>query len=175
MNIVAVSDHVFHRIPFDLLIQVSATQLSMFLCIPSVFMANDRTCEDAVDTSLLGSPTPLFSNFGSPNGSAADVERTGIRTSTCEDKIYEIHLQLPLFLQKVTRIENSSRRFHRQWPLLRLRLQEVNILLEAWQPALPPWKQVQPLLEAFSAQQSHFSVKCHNVALHFLKVKCSDR
>ena len=30
MNIVAVSDHVFHRFPSDLLIQVSATQF--FLC-----------------------------------------------------------------------------------------------------------------------------------------------
>ena len=34
VNIVAVSDHVFHRFPLDLLIQVFATQLSLFLCIP---------------------------------------------------------------------------------------------------------------------------------------------
>ena len=42
VSIVAVSDHVFHRFPFDLLIQVSATQLSLFLCIPFVLMATDR-------------------------------------------------------------------------------------------------------------------------------------
>ena len=33
VNIVAVSDHVFHRFLFDLLIQVSGTQFSLFLCI----------------------------------------------------------------------------------------------------------------------------------------------
>ena len=37
VNIVAVSDHVFHRFPFDLLIQVSATKLSLFWCFPSIF------------------------------------------------------------------------------------------------------------------------------------------
>ena len=74
VNIVAVS--VFHRFPFDRLIQVSANQLSLFLCVPSVFMANDRTCEDAMHTSLPGSPTPLSSNFGSPvNEEAAEKMR----------------------------------------------------------------------------------------------------
>ena len=52
VNIVAVSDHVFHRFPSDLLIQVSATQLSLFLCVPFVLMATDRACEDAMRTSL---------------------------------------------------------------------------------------------------------------------------
>ena len=33
VNIVAVSDHVFHRFLVDLLIQVSATQVPLFLCI----------------------------------------------------------------------------------------------------------------------------------------------
>ena len=45
---------------FDLLIQVSATQLSLFLCISSVFMANDRTFQDAVHTSLPGSPIQIL-------------------------------------------------------------------------------------------------------------------
>ena len=48
VNIVAVSAHVFHRFPFDLLIQMSATQLSLFLCIPFVLMSTDRTFEDTV-------------------------------------------------------------------------------------------------------------------------------
>ena len=144
MNIVAVSDHVFHKFPFGFLIQVSATQLSLFL-IPSVFMANDRTYEDAMHTSLPVSPTPLPSNFGSP----LDLERTGSRPSTWKDKINEIYFQLPLFLQSV------SRRVPRQWPLLRLRLQVLSKLLAASQSALPPWKQVQPRLQAFPAQQDH--------------------
>ena len=39
VNIVAVSDHVFQWFPFDLLIQVSANQLSLFSCISFVLMA----------------------------------------------------------------------------------------------------------------------------------------
>ena len=89
---VAVSDYVFHRFPVDLLIQVSANQLSLFLYIVSVFMANDRTFEDAIHTSLPGSPTPLSSNVGFPYG-------TGSRAITMEEKINEINLQLPLLLQ----------------------------------------------------------------------------
>ena len=69
----AVSDHVFHRFLFDLLIQVSATQLSLFLCIPFVLMATGRASEDAMDTSLPGSP-PLSSNVGSPHGSGHDLD-----------------------------------------------------------------------------------------------------
>ena len=86
VNIVAVSDHVFHRFPFDLLIQMSATQLSLSLCIPFVFMAYDRTFEDAIHTSLSGSPAQLSSNVGSPYGSAPDLERTVSRSTTMEEK-----------------------------------------------------------------------------------------
>ena len=73
MNIVAVSDHVFHRFPFDLLIQVSSTQLSLFLYISFALMATDRASEDAVHTSLPGPPS-LSSNVGSPNGSGHDLD-----------------------------------------------------------------------------------------------------
>ena len=68
-------------------------------------MATDGTFEDAGHTTLLGSPTPLSSNFGYPKGSAPDLERTGSRLGTME-KINEIYLQLPLFLQNASRIEN---------------------------------------------------------------------
>ena len=68
-------------------------------------MANDRTLEDAMYTSLPRSPMPLSSNFGSHNGSAPDLERSSSRSSTWQDKINEIYLQLPLFLQNVSRIE----------------------------------------------------------------------
>ena len=77
--------------PFDLLIQVSATQLSLFLYIPSVFMVNDRTCEDAMHTSSPGSPTPLSSNFGSPDGSILDLDRVGVRSAgSIEERIEAI-------------------------------------------------------------------------------------
>ena len=76
VNIVAVSDHVFHRFPFDLLIQLSATQLSLFSCIPFVLMAAGRAGEDALHTSLPGSP-PLSSNVGSPPGSGHDLDGMG--------------------------------------------------------------------------------------------------
>ena len=85
VNIVAVSDHVFHRLPFDLLIQVCATQLSLLSCISFVFMATDRACEDAMHTSLPGSP-PLSSNVGSPNGSGHDLDLMGHRSIDAQFK-----------------------------------------------------------------------------------------
>ena len=53
------------------------------------------------------SPAPAsFSNMGSPNGSLPDLEGTGFRASTVEEKINEIYIQLPLFIQNAARIEN---------------------------------------------------------------------
>ena len=72
-------------------------------------MANDRTIEDAMHTSLPGSPMPLSSNFGSSDGSAPDLERKGSRISTWEDTSNEMAAQLahmPLFLQSVSRVES---------------------------------------------------------------------
>ena len=49
------------------------------------------------------------SNMGSPNGSLPDLERTGYRASTMEEKINEMFVQvakLPLLLQSVSRFEN---------------------------------------------------------------------
>ena len=89
----AVSDHVFHRLPFDLLIQVSATKLSKFLCIPFVLMTTDRACEDAMPTSLLGSP-PLSSNVGSHNGSGHDFDGMGNRSrNTSDAKLHALFLK----------------------------------------------------------------------------------
>ena len=107
MKIVALSAHVFHRFSFfDLLIQVSATQHALFFGVyRRFFMATDRTFEDGGHTTLPGSPTPLSSNFGSPKGSAPDLEITGSDLGTME-KINEIFLQLQLFLQNASRIEN---------------------------------------------------------------------
>ena len=83
----AVSDHVFHRFPFDLLIQLFATQLSLFSCIPFVLMAAGRAGEDALHTSLPGSP-PLSSNVGSPPGSGHDLDGMGTCSgNTLDEKL----------------------------------------------------------------------------------------
>ena len=55
---------------------------------------------------MPGSPAPLSSNVGSPYGSAPDLERTVSRSTTMEENIYEIYLQLPLFMENAARIEN---------------------------------------------------------------------
>ena len=44
--------------------------------------------------------------MGSPNGSLPDLEGTGFRACTMEEKINEIYLQLPLFILNAARIEN---------------------------------------------------------------------
>ena len=138
VNIVAVSDHVFHRFLFDLLIQVSATKLSLFLCFPSVFMANDRTFEDAIHTSLSGSPAQLSSNVGSPYVSAPDLERTVSLPITMDEKSTKSTYNYRFSCQTRPDSEIASRRFPRQWPLILLRLQVLNRLLAALPPALPP-------------------------------------
>ena len=48
-------------------------------------MATDRTCEDAMHTSLPGSP-PLSSNVGSPNGSGHDLDGMGHRSIDAQFK-----------------------------------------------------------------------------------------
>ena len=58
-------------------------------------------------TNVPISPAPASSsNMGSPNGSLPDLEGTGFRASTMEEKINEIYLQLRLFIQNAARIEN---------------------------------------------------------------------
>ena len=58
-------------------------------------------------TNVPISPAPASSsNLGSPNGSLPDLEGPGFRASTMEEKIKEIYLQLPLFMQNAARIEN---------------------------------------------------------------------
>ena len=54
-------------------------RIILFLCIPFVLMATDRTCEDAMHTSLPGSP-PLSSNVGSPNCFGHDLDGMGHRS-----------------------------------------------------------------------------------------------
>ena len=88
-----------HELFWFCLVQVSTTQ---FCCFPPLLMASVGDGTDVPITSLPATS----SNFGSPNGSAPDLERTSIRRSTMEDKINKIYLPLPLLLQNVSRIEN---------------------------------------------------------------------
>ena len=60
-------------------VQVSTNQFSLFAAFASVFMATGRASDDALHTSLLGSP-PLSSNVGSPHGSGHDLDGMGTRS-----------------------------------------------------------------------------------------------
>ena len=94
----------FHRFPFDLLIQVSATPLSLFLCISFVFMATDCASEDAMHTSLPGSP-PLSSNVGSPHGSGHDLDGMGTRSgNTLDEKLDALLLKFVHFETQIAQI-----------------------------------------------------------------------
>ena len=88
-----------HELFWFCLVQVSTTQFCSF---PSFLMAR------ASDGTVMPiSPAPASSsNMGSPDGSLPDLEGTGFRASTMEEKITEIYLQLPLFIQNAARIEN---------------------------------------------------------------------
>ena len=58
-------------------------------------------------TYVLFSPAPASSsNMGSPNGSLPDLEGTGFRARTMEEKMNEIYSLLPLFIHNAARIEN---------------------------------------------------------------------
>ena len=108
--------------------------------IPSVFMADARTFKDAMHTSLLSSPTPLSSNFGSLDGSAPDFERTGrplqhsapgkMKSTRCPYNVRKCHYSWTAYPgSKITSIRPPS-----QWPLLRVKLQVLNQLLAATPP-----------------------------------------
>ena len=80
------------------LVQVSTTQFCSF----SFLMAR---VSDGTNVPI--SPAPASSsNMGFPDGSLPDLEGPGFRPCTMEEKINEIYLQLPLFLQNAARIEN---------------------------------------------------------------------
>ena len=104
VNIVALSDHVFHRFPSDLFIQVSATKISLFLSIAFDLMAIDRACEDAMHTSLPGLP-PLSSNVGSPNGSGHDLDGMGTRSGgTMDEQLDAPSLKIVHFETQIAQI-----------------------------------------------------------------------
>ena len=49
---------------------------------------------DGKDVSVSPLPATSASNIGSPDGSLPDLEGTGIRTSTMEEKINEMFIQV---------------------------------------------------------------------------------
>ena len=61
-------------------------------------------------TDVPASPLPASSsNIGSPNGSLPDLDGTGFRASTMEEKINEMFVQIvkvPLPMQSISRFEN---------------------------------------------------------------------
>ena len=77
---------------------MSTTQLSLSLCVPFVLMATDRACEDALHTSLPGSP-PFSSNVGSPHGSGHDLDGMGTHSRSTTDE------KLDAFLSKFVHFE----------------------------------------------------------------------
>ena len=121
------------------IVQVSTTQ---FCCFPPVLMARTR---DGTDVPV--SPVPASSsNMGSPNGSLPDLEGTGYRASTMEEKINEMFVQiakLPLLLQNVSRFENCVQTLSQTVASKMRKLRILNKWLAALQPVLPHWKRMQ--------------------------------
>ena len=106
------------------LVQVSTTQFCSF---PSFLMAR---ASDGTNVPI--SPAPASSsNIGSLDGSLPDLEGTGFRASTVEEKITEICLQSTLFNRTRLGSKIAPKRLLRQWPPRRQRLQILNKLLGA--------------------------------------------
>ena len=80
------------------LVQVSTTQFCSF----SFLMAR---VSDGTNVPISLAPASS-SNMGSPNGSLLDIAGNGFHACTMEEKINEIYLQLPLFIQYAARIGN---------------------------------------------------------------------
>ena len=92
----------FSRSRALLVLALSKCLQPSFCCFPSFLMAR---VSDGTNVPI--SPAPASSsNMGSPNGSLPDLEGTGFRASTMEEKINDIYLQLPIFMQNAAWIEN---------------------------------------------------------------------
>ena len=118
-----------------------------WLRYPSVFTANDRTFEDAMHTSLLGSPTPLSSNLVSPDGSAPDLDRVGVRSASPIDErieaifartfslIWQVWHQFPCLYKGSPDLKAVSCHSHNQRRPSQTKLQTLTKLLIASQLA----------------------------------------
>ena len=131
-----------HELFWFCLVQVSTTQFCSF---PPVLTAS---VGDGTDVPT--SPLPASSsNLGSSNASTPDLEETGIRPSTTEEKINDMFLQFvqfPQLLQSVFRFENCVQTLSH--------CKMLNKWLAASQPELPRWKQFQLPSQAVRARQA---------------------
>ena len=90
----------------------SAAGFALSKCLQPCFVGSHLFSMARVSdvTDVPVSPLPASSsNMGSPNGSLPDLEGTGYRASTMEEKINEMFVQvakLPLLIQSVSRLEN---------------------------------------------------------------------
>ena len=133
------------------LVQVFRTQ---FCCLHPAFMANARPFDDAEHANVPNSLVQdLSSNFGSFDGSVADLERVGARaTSTMEenskkDLLSSIYIserldRFPCSYKDLPDLKTVSCHSHNQWLPLQTRLQALNMSSAASQLALPHWKLV---------------------------------
>ena len=142
VNIVAVSDHVFHRFPFDLLIHVSVTQLSLFFVsilfswLPTAqctlpYLVRRRHC-----LQILILLTVLLLTL---REQVADPAHGKMKSMRWPRNLPKCRFSCKAFPESKV----ASKRFPRQCPLLRPRLQVLSKWWVASQPALLPWKQVQ--------------------------------
>ena len=94
-------------------------------------------------TDVPVSPLPASSSkMGSPSGSLPDLEGTGYRANTMEEKIKEMFVQvakLPLLIQSVSRFENCVQTLSQTVRKSRI----LNKWSAALQPVLPHWKRMQ--------------------------------
>ena len=81
---------------------------------------------------------------GSPNGSLPDLEGPGFRSSTMEEKINEIYLQLPLFMLNAVRIENCVQTLAQTLAAQTTKIANIvkKLLGALWLASLP-WKRMQ--------------------------------
>ena len=112
------------------------------------------TFDDAMHTSLHGSPTPLSSNVGSPDGSAPDLERTAAAPAHGRIKSTKFTCNYCYSCKTSPGSKIASKRFPRQWPLSRLRLQVLSTLLAA------------SAFETFAASASSVSGSARSWPLH---------
>ena len=92
-----------HELFWFCLVQVTSTQ---FRCFPPVLMAR---ASDGTDEPIPPLPASS-SNTGSPNGSLPDLDGTGYRATTMEEKINEMFVQvakLPLLKQSVSTFDHT--------------------------------------------------------------------
>ena len=97
--------------------QVSATQFSLFLCMPFVFMATDRASEDAQCALHCLVRRRLSSNVGSLNGSGHDLD--GMASRSTDEQLKESRELLTLLVPLARSVANFEYHIQTISPTLR--------------------------------------------------------